>query len=298
MAGEMTARQYRPCEVCGEPTIASGGVCKKALKCRNERDRRRKRGSPRPVPERRHCSVCGKLTANKLGVCAMTPECKRVHNHLFWRSVYPEPDLPPCAVCGRPTGSMHGVCQATAECRRELSRRQVAAMTEAVRERKRAYFERRYATDREACRAVALASRDRNREAVRARSRAYQRGYMRRPGRACRYARSLGCTEAAAAGSNYCHVHGKVAARLRRLRVLRRLAQRQAWTCPWCNGALPANLAGLQVDHIIPRASGGPDEDWNVRVLHGPCNRAKSDRITPEALVLAAGHGIELTLAS
>lgn len=166
----MTAREYRPCEVCGEPTISAGGVCKKTLKCRNERDRRRTRDAPRPVPERWPCSVCGELTANKLGICAMTPECRRTHNHLFWRSVHPEPVLPPCAVCARPTGSVHGVCQSTAACRQELSRRETAAKTEAIRERERAHARRRYQADPEARRAEAAEYRARNRAASRARS--------------------------------------------------------------------------------------------------------------------------------
>lgn len=176
VAGEMTTREYRPCEVCGEPTISAGGVCKKTLKCRNERDRRRKRGVPKPVRERRPCSVCGRPTANRLSVCAMTPECRRVHNHLFWRSVYPEPDLPPCVVCGRPTGSVHGVCQSSAECRQELSRRIVAAKTEAALERERAYARRRYWADPEARRAEAAEYRARDLAAARARSRLKRRG--------------------------------------------------------------------------------------------------------------------------
>jgi 5-methylcytosine-specific restriction endonuclease McrA len=298
VAGEMTTREYPPCEVCGEPTISAGGVCKKTLKCRNERDRRRERGVPKPVPERRPCSVCGRPTANRLGVCAMTPDCKRVHNHLFWRSVYPEPDLPPCAVCGRPTGSVHGVCQSTAECRQELSRRVVAATTEAVRERKRTYARRRYWADPDARHAEAAEYRARNLAASRARSRAYQRGYMRRPGRPCRYARALGCAEFAAPGCTCCPAHHKLAAHRRRVRFLARLAGRQAWMCPWCAERLPADLAGVHVDHIIPVTAGGPDEEWNFQVLHGPCNRAKWSTITAEAVILAAEHGIELAAAS
>jgi len=296
--GEMTAREYRPCEVCGELTISAGGVCKKTLKCRNERDRRRKRrGAPRPVPGRCPCSICGKLTANKLGVCAMTPECKRVHNHLFWRSVYPEIELPPCVVCGRPTGGMHGVCQATRECRQELSRRETAAKTEAIRERERAYARRRYQADPEARRAEAIAYRSRHLDLCRARSRAYQRQYVRRPDRPCRYARMHRCASFAEIGSNYCTAHRRVAARKRRAQLLARLALRQGWTCRWCAGPLPADLAGVHVDHVIPVAAGGPDEDWNFQILHGPCNRAKSDTVIPEAVILAAQHGITLPLA-
>jgi hypothetical protein len=115
-----------------------------------ERDRRRVRGQPRPQPERRPCMVCGKLTANVLGVCAMTPECKRVHNHLFWCSVFPERQLPPCAVCGCPTSAALGVCQATAECRQELSRRWLAVKPESGRGRERAYARKRYAADPQA----------------------------------------------------------------------------------------------------------------------------------------------------
>jgi hypothetical protein len=63
------------------------------------------------------------------------------------------------------------------------------------------------------------------------------------------------------------------------------------------HGRLPADLAGVHVDHIIPVAAGGPDEEWNFQVLHGPCNRAKRNTITAEAFILAAEHGIELAPA-
>lgn len=65
--------------------------------------------------------------------------------------------------------------------------------------------------------------------------------------------------------------------------------------CTWCSQPLPAGLTGVHVDHIIPVSAARPDLEWNLQVLHGPCNREKWDRITPQALALAATHDIALT---
>jgi 5-methylcytosine-specific restriction endonuclease McrA len=64
--------------------------------------------------------------------------------------------------------------------------------------------------------------------------------------------------------------------------------------CPWCNRALPQDLAGTQVDHIIPVSRGGADDAWNLQLLYGRCNRAKGSELTPAAVALALAHGTEL----
>lgn len=45
----------------------------------------------------------------------------------------------------------------------------------------------------------------------------------------------------------------------------------------WCHdcGAGPSDGAVLVIDHIIPVAAGGPNDDWNLRTLCEPCNRRK-----------------------
>jgi 5-methylcytosine-specific restriction endonuclease McrA len=81
--------------------------------------------------------------------------------------------------------------------------------------------------------------------------------------------------------------------RARRSGLLTRLAGRQEMLCPWCGEWLPEDMAGVDVDHIIPRASGLViDEEWNYQALHRACNLTKTDQITPEAIELAGQHGL------
>jgi 5-methylcytosine-specific restriction endonuclease McrA len=75
-----------------------------------------------------------------------------------------------------------------------------------------------------------------------------------------------------------------------------RLATAQGGICPWCDLPLPEDLAGTEVDHIIPRIRGGPDEPWNRQLLHFKCNKTKRFRLTDAARALAAEHGIRLHL--
>lgn len=72
------------------------------------------------------------------------------------------------------------------------------------------------------------------------------------------------------------------------------LAERQDWRCPWCKKRLPRDLLNTHKDHIIPIARGGPELDWNFQILHGTCNGQKRERMTDEAVALAAEHGITL----
>jgi 5-methylcytosine-specific restriction protein A len=54
-----------------------------------------------------------------------------------------------------------------------------------------------------------------------------------------------------------------------RLRIL----TRDQWLCRLC-GAW-ANT----VDHVIPRAAGGTDDDWNLRALCMPCHRRRTGEV-------------------
>lgn len=86
---------------------------------------------------------------------------------------------------------------------------------------------------------------------------------------------------------------GQQAAQKQRRRA--RLAERQHGICPECGLPLPKDLSETEVDHIIPRARGGPSDAWNKRLLHLACNRRKSYKLTAEAAALAAERGITLT---
>ena len=52
--------------------------------------------------------------------------------------------------------------------------------------------------------------------------------------------------------------------------------------CLGCAAALPLPI--LAVDHAIPRAQGGPDEEWNYQLLCSYCNPVKGDRLTTRQL--------------
>ena len=52
--------------------------------------------------------------------------------------------------------------------------------------------------------------------------------------------------------------------------------------CIGCAASLPLHI--LAVDHAIPRAQGGPDEEWNYQLLCSYCNPVKGDRLTTQQL--------------
>lgn len=57
-----------------------------------------------------------------------------------------------------------------------------------------------------------------------------------------------------------------------RLRVL----QRDGYTCHYCRGE------ATEVDHVIPRALGGGEDDDNLVAACVACNRSKGKRIAPK----------------
>jgi 5-methylcytosine-specific restriction endonuclease McrA len=75
-----------------------------------------------------------------------------------------------------------------------------------------------------------------------------------------------------------------------------RLAKAQDGMCPECKLPLPEDLSETEIDHIIPRARGGPNVAWNKQLVHFACNRSKWTRFTPEAEALAKEHGITVHL--
>jgi 5-methylcytosine-specific restriction endonuclease McrA len=83
----------------------------------------------------------------------------------------------------------------------------------------------------------------------------------------------------------------------------RKMAAVQQGLCVWCWLPLPADLNEAEIDHIIPRCRGGPDQGWNRQLLHKRCNGRgwgqsrkgqKGTTITPLAEALAAEHGITI----
>ncbi|GAA4155955.1 hypothetical protein GCM10022286_05640 [Gryllotalpicola daejeonensis] len=63
-----------------------------------------------------------------------------------------------------------------------------------------------------------------------------------------------------------------------RLRIL----ERDGYVCQigWCGGVDLLSLPERerQVDHIVPVAAGGTDDDWNLRVACAKCNTSRQDR--------------------
>jgi hypothetical protein len=80
------------------------------------------------------------------------------------------------------------------------------------------------------------------------------------------------------------------------LAFMTELVQLQHWRCPWCRDYLPDSPRGTAIDHIIPRAYGGPHRRWNLQLLHQECNSAKGKKITAEALELADAHDVTISM--
>lgn len=64
--------------------------------------------------------------------------------------------------------------------------------------------------------------------------------------------------------------------------ALRPLHQAQAGRCPYCGKWLSTGLRGIArrptIDHVVPRALGGPAAPENEVLAHARCNFAKADR--------------------
>lgn len=56
---------------------------------------------------------------------------------------------------------------------------------------------------------------------------------------------------------------------------------RHDFTCFYCG--IPARLAQLEIDHVIPHSMGGADEPWNLAPACRPCNLGKGASLpTPD----------------
>lgn len=75
------------------------------------------------------------------------------------------------------------------------------------------------------------------------------------------------------------NLHGEAdnaEARQKRIRAarLKQLIERYGKLCLRCG-----DTNDLQIDHVIPRAAGGPDDFTNLQILCRPCNQAKGTAI-------------------
>jgi 5-methylcytosine-specific restriction endonuclease McrA len=226
-----------------------------------------------------------------------------------------------CTQCGGPVSkkNISGFCSRSPECARErqrvIQRRWYEAHRDQVAEKWAAYSpgykERRAELDaqrrqdlefrkRQMAAVQAFKTDPANAERVREYNRRGRQKYMARDDRPC--LNPGGCSDHARIGSIYCREHGQIAASHAYYRTAAGrkwlLAERQEWVCPWCKEYLPPTLDRTHVDHIIPRASGLViEEEWNFQLLHARCNQQKSGKVTPQAVALAAEHGLILHAA-
>ena len=292
-----------PCEVCGQPTVSKLGVCQgtpecsaeagrrwyqkagkahaaarvltpeqKAADVRRHRDYNRRWRAANPEKKREEnrgyqartlpvCEVCGGPTFSHSGICTKTPGCLEARG-LRRRAAKPpgpqKPSLPPCAVCGMPTRSALGVCQRSQPCRDEYARR--------IPDRRPACLGCGKPTGAESGRCPPCQSR-----------------YRRNQGGPWKAQRPPWWNRRTAR-------HRKVA----------QLAAIQHGLCAWCRDPLGDDPGVIEIDHKIPqvilwRALGYViHDDWNLQVLHPPCNLDKSDGATAEAVALADEHGLDL----
>ena len=105
-----------------------------------------------------------------------------------------------------------------------------------------------------------------------------------RPGHPCRW---QGCTAIVPAGTAYCAAHQRTVdaqrgnagergygARWRRLRMMF-LAEHPLCCDPFgVHGEVP--VLATDVDHVVPRAAGGSDEDSNLQALCHSCHSRKT----------------------
>lgn len=61
------------------------------------------------------------------------------------------------------------------------------------------------------------------------------------------------------------------------MKLIKRLAKRDGWDCVMCGVLL--NIDTATIEHWVPRAAGGTNEDRNLKLACQPCNNEKSDLV-------------------
>ena len=83
-------------------------------------------------------------------------------------------------------------------------------------------------------------------------------------------------------GSGRCWLEYHAAFRAGNRRLRRFLSVGVGADCYLCGEMLSLGQP-LNIDHWYPRSRGGPDEPWNLRLVHVGCNISKADAVLPAA---------------
>lgn len=262
------------CSECGSTAQLVRGMCVKDYK----RWKRKLEKSGLPLPPReflrdRKCSIdeCPRM-ANEPG--GARGWCRK--HYMCWKAHGDPLASASCNGCGQPVHVGALYCMSR-ECRR------LARAAERAR-------------DPEKARAASIRRRLRQDPVKR---RAAEARYKDRADRRCV---RPGCEEFAARGVAYCAAHNgeRSSRRYQRLtlRLGARLFARQQGRCPDVShggcGLPLASVNGNHVDHLVPIARGGPDDDWNLQLMHAECNLRKGDILVSAAAIAAAAHGVLL----
>lgn len=200
-----------------------------------------------------------------------------------------------CLNCGVPIrmGSKYGYCSQNPECKSKQKKARRLAEPGFERERKHCY----YLANREQVSLSVARWKAENPEKVRE----IIARYRARPDRTCSWPE---CDGFALPGGPFCRPHknedqGRRYARKQRA-LERHLYEMQLGFCPdaergGCGKPLVAP-EGNHVDHLVPRARGGPDEDWNLQLMHPACNDRKQDALVPAAIRLIAERGLNISV--
>jgi 5-methylcytosine-specific restriction endonuclease McrA len=265
---------------CGKPEKARGW-------CTKHYQRWKKHGDPALTADTRQaCLGCGGpvRARNPFGYCRKNPECAREYARL-WRD-------------------------ANADRQRMLHERWRQVNQDRVREAERAWALANRSKKRAACVRWRAAYPDRAAEAVNrwiaANGDRIRETRARRLARLDRPCGRGGCGEFAAPNRHYCRHHATEADARRYARIVRKVTTRlyecQHGLCPGTDhggcGLPLGQPAGNHVDHVIPQSLGGPDEDWNLQLMHPVCNLRKHDKIVRAAFDLAAEHGVKFISAA
>lgn len=226
-----------------------------------------------------------------------------------------------CLGCGGPIQdkNKYGYCRVNPECAREYSVRWRAAnkdrqdelstrWREANPDKVRASWRRSMENNRETRRVSAARWREAHPDEFREACKRWRQANLerrrqtkkRRLARTDRPCRQRECSDFAATGREYCRKHDSQASarrHARRVRALeRRLYEQQDGKCPDADhGGCGEELIqpnGHHLDHLIPLARNGPDEEWNLQLMHRTCNLRKGIKLVPAALKLATIRGV------